>query len=84
MINVLMFKKPYRVLFVIFENKPKSMYHVSKILKTNYSYVTNMIHIFKRLGLVTLESNGRLLRLELTKKGLKLYKLIKKIQSHLK
>jgi predicted transcriptional regulator len=71
-INIFCRKKPVALLMAINNNKNKYSSILAKEIDSTYSYVVNTLNLFKEIGLVEFNKEGKTKYIRLTTKGLNL------------
>ena len=82
----MLFMKEKQVAALIVLKDQNSAWHLSKIARqssTTYVYITKLMSILEKKGLVTLETKGKRRIVKLTEKGLKLVNLLEEAKAQL-
>ncbi len=73
-------KVPLKIVMVLGNIKSGSISELSRMLETSYAHVVKVLKILEANGVVKTEMEGRVRRVELTDRGIALYRVIKEVE----
>jgi len=73
-------KVPLKIVMVLGDVKSGSISELSRMLETSYAHVVKVLKVLEANGVVKTEMEGRVRRVELTDRGIALYRAIKEVE----